>query len=87
MLINIPLIPADIGTEKCLFLKQFKRTIKDGHSVSGLMVFSVLRPKRPDQKDRGLPRSYEFSYDHILNHDISSSSDRRETKHSSLDSP
>ena len=60
---------------------------KDGHSVSGLMVFSVLRPKRPDQKDRGLPRSYEFSYDHILNHDISSSSDRRETKHSLLDSP
>ena len=59
---------------------------KDGHSVSGLMVFSVLRLKRLDQKDRGLLRSYEFSYDHILNHDISSSSDRRETKHSLLDS-
>ena len=27
---------------------------KDGQSVSGLMVFSVLRPKRPDRKDRGL---------------------------------
>ena len=46
------------------------------------MVSPVLHVKRPDRVEprrTAVSRSYKYSYDYIFNHDISSSSDHRET--------